>query len=112
MMAAATGRSQVTAATEHSPRFVTAATEHSPRPKTPVHDFSQGGLQFGARIDFYRGTAADDLMNKRWQHLCEQLPRYRAYMKRHQGPTSTPGIGNALDTQRGKSSALPSPMSH
>ena len=31
MMAAATGRSQVTAATEHSPRFVTAATEHSAR---------------------------------------------------------------------------------
>ena len=35
-------------------------------PKTPVHDFSQGGLKFGARIDFFRGTPADDLMNKGW----------------------------------------------
>ena len=31
MMAAATGRPQLTAATEHSPRAATAATEHSPR---------------------------------------------------------------------------------
>ena len=44
---------------------------------SPIHDFSQVCVKFGARIDFFRGTIADHLMNKGWSDLYEQLPSYR-----------------------------------
>ena len=70
-------------------------------PKKQDHIFPEAKLQFGARVDFYRGTAKDDLANQRWRRLYEQLPSYRAYMKRHQGPTNTNSIGNAMEQSCG-----------
>ena len=66
-------------------------------PPTPIHDFSQGCVKFGARIDLFRGTIADHMMNKGWSNLYEQLPSYRAHMRYHQWPTSTKRIGDAME---------------
>ena len=70
-------------------------------PRTCAHDFSQGKVQHGARIDFCRGEVKDDLANIRWFRLYQQLTFYRAYMKCHQGPTTTNSIGNAMEQSCG-----------
>ena len=38
-----------------------------PQPSRPDHNFFLHNLQHGARIDFYRGVAADDLQNTIWK---------------------------------------------
>ena len=70
-------------------------------PKTCTHNFFRGKVVYGARVDFYRGTAKDDLANQRWGRLYEQLPSYKAYMSCHQGPTCTNSIGNAMEQSCG-----------
>ena len=66
-------------------------------PGKDVHDFSWMNLESGARVDFYRGVPSDDMENKDWEKLYEQLPKYRAYMRKHQCPSCTRSIGNAME---------------
>ena len=42
------------------------------------HVFQENALADGARIDFYRGTIADDLINVDWSNLLRRLPHYEA----------------------------------
>ena len=62
-----------------------------------VHDFSFMNLKFGARVDGFRGRPSDDIMNKDWEGLYNQLPQYRAYIEDHQDPTCTRSSGNAME---------------
>ena len=43
-------------------------------PKRLDCDFAQYKLQWCARVDFRRGEAADDWMNRKWAELFENLP--------------------------------------
>ena len=68
------------------------------RPKSQTFYFDKGSLRQGARIDFYRGLAADDWMNEEWKRLADKLPLYRTRLSLMQDPTSVVGIGNAMET--------------
>ena len=46
-------------------------------PRLVCHDFSVHRLKDGAKIDFSRGTAADDKTNKEWRGWFYALPLYR-----------------------------------
>ena len=45
-------------------------------PQRKRHVFMENKLVHGARIDFYRGTAQDDLCNKAWSNWLGRLPLY------------------------------------
>ena len=64
-------------------------------PPTATHDFKTDALQYGARIDFYRGQDSDDLANKTWAKMFQDLPQYREMVQ--QRPTSTNSCGNAME---------------
>ena len=50
-----------------------------------------------ARIDFRRGTAADDLRNIKWSEMLAQLPGYAAVLTKQQNPSSLTSMGNAME---------------
>ena len=75
-------------------------------PRRLNHDFGSHSLRIGARIDFLRGTAEDDLTNLGWVRWFERLPRYAASLR--QTPTSTLGQGNAMEQAVGLSYAAAS----
>ena len=81
---------------------------HSPgqggsQPSRPEHDFFLHNLQHGARIDFYRGVAADDLQNTTWKRWFSQLFRYQTHVARSHGPASVKSIANAMEIVAGLS---------
>ena len=55
-------------------------------PRRLIHDFGSHTLKIGARIDFARGTAEDDLTNLGWVRWFERLPRYAGSLR--QAPTA------------------------
>ena len=58
----------------------------------------QNKLQHGARIDFYRGTPADDLANKAWSRWLRRLPRYEHLATNMwSGSLSFNSRGNAME---------------
>ena len=65
------------------------------RPKRPCHDFGCNALQDGARLDFNRGTAGDDLCNVQWNELLNRLPLYESVVR--QQPKSMISRGNAVE---------------
>ena len=75
-------------------------------PRRLTHDFALHALRVGARIDFRRGTAEDDLSNKGWVKWLERLPLYAASLR--QAPTSTLSRGNAMEQAVGLSYAAAS----
>ena len=81
---------------------------HSPaqggsQPSRPDHNFFLHNLQHGARIDFYRGVAADDLQNTTWKRWFSQLLRYQTHVARSHGPASVKSIANAMELVAGLS---------
>ena len=64
-------------------------------PRRPCHDFGCNALQDGARVDFNRGTAGDDLCNVQWNKLLDCLPKYASVVKQH--PSSMISRGNAVE---------------
>ena len=74
-------------------------------PLTPVHNFAHDKLAHGARIDFFRGTQANDLLNVEWSALYNHCPTYQAYMREHQNPLSVNSRGNAMESAAGVSYA-------
>ena len=75
-------------------------------PRRLIHDFGSHTLKIGARIDFRRGTAEDDLTNLGWVRWFERLPRYAGSLR--QASTSTLGQGNAMEQAVGLSYAAAS----
>ena len=65
------------------------------RPTRPCHDFGCNALQDGARLDFNRGTAGDDLCNVQWNELLNRLPLYESVVQ--QQPKSMISRGNAVE---------------
>ena len=66
-------------------------------PPTKVCNFGQSKLQWCARIDFRRGTAADDFLNSKWAQIIAELPGYRALLSKQQNPSSQNSMGNAME---------------
>ena len=52
----------------------------------------------GAKADFYRGNAEDDLQNAHWVVLYLMLPRYVQWIDAHQGAGSDVTRGNAMES--------------
>ena len=72
-------------------------------PKRPCHDFGCNNLRDGARLDFNRGTAGDDLCNVLWNKLLDRLPLYESVVQ--QQPKSMISRGNAVEQAIGLSYA-------
>ena len=64
---------------------------HSPRKQR--HVFMENKLQHGARIDFYRGTLADDRCNKQWSSWLRRLPCYEQLAGTMWSGATQPGEG-------------------
>ena len=52
----------------------------------------------GAKGDFYRGEATDDLQNAHWVELYQKLVRYLKWVECHQGAGSDVTRGNAMES--------------
>ena len=72
-------------------------------PNRREHHFAFHKLQQGARIDFYRGTVANDLANVCWSDMLRRLPTYAKYLAQH--PECTNSKGNAMEMAAGISFA-------
>ena len=66
-------------------------------PLTKVCNFADNKLMWCARIDFRRGTAANDLPNSKWFQMIANVPGYRALLSKHQNPSSQNSMGNAME---------------
>ena len=69
-------------------------------PHAQIHDFGKDRLQWGARIDFNRGSAKDDRGNHEWiTRWIQHLPQYKSTLT--QDPRSDNGRGNAVEQAAG-----------
>ena len=72
-------------------------------PSRRVHDFFSHKLRHGARIDMYRGEAADDLQNREWKSWFSHLPRYQSRVASSHDPQSLNAVANAMELVAGLS---------